>query len=436
MRAGRHTTAALAETTGASTVCGSCRPQLGQLVGQEGWTPVMLLEEFEVVEGIRSFRFAPYDNIFKAAKPGQHVIIQACLDGQWVQRPYTLTSPAGETRYREITVRREPLGYFSNWLFDQRQEQPLLRLSEPQGEYVADLTEARPIVCLVAGIGVTPALAILRSSLREGATAPLLIDYCVNKRSQIIYQEELQRAAAEHPNATVRFRVTTESGRITQADIAEITRQYPGARYYLCGPVGYQTAVSAYLAGSGVPAASINIEKFTPVGGSPAARADDQRNDQVFLTIGLVLTAAFLLQAAFQIKWPWLENLQAVESYKRWSGLALLLYMGGQWLLPYLRLSGRFQAAARHYRLHQRQGALLPLVYYFHATTFGYAYLLALSSAFFATIVLAFLEPDRVVRQGRGRQQYALAWLATHVALSVLIVALVIYHIFVVFFYQ
>jgi hypothetical protein len=109
--------------------------------------------------------------------------------------------------------------------------------------------------------------------------------------------------------------------------------------------------------------------------------------------------------------------------------------MAGQWLLPYLRLNGRFKAAARHYRLHKRQGAFLPLVYYFHATTFGYAYLLALSCAFFANIVLAYLEPDRVARTN-GRQRYTFAWLATHVVLSVLIVALIIYHIFVVFYYQ
>lgn len=433
--AGSHTADALAETTGASTVCGSCRPQLGRIVGQEGWTPVMLLEEFEVVEGIRSFRFAPYDNVFKAAKPGQHVIIQAYLDGKWVQRPYTISSPAGETRYREITIKREPFGYFSNWLFDRRQEQALLRLSNPQGEYIADLTDVQPIVCLVAGIGVTPALAILRSSLQEGNTTPLLIDYCVRRRSQLIYQEELQRAASENAHVAVRFRVTEEDSRISQADIDQIRQQHPGARYYICGPDSYRKAVSSYLAHSDVPTASINIEEFTPVGGSPAARTAEQRTDQVFMTIGLILVAAFLLQALFQIKWPWLENIQVLESYKRWSGLGLLLYMGGQWILPYLRFNGRFKAAARHYRLHKRQGAFMPLVYYFHSTAFGYGYLLALSSFLFANLVLGFLEPGVAARPA-FRQRYSFVWLATHVALSVLIMALVAYHIFVVFYYQ
>ncbi|MBA3532535.1 MAG: cyclic nucleotide-binding domain-containing protein [Ardenticatenales bacterium] len=430
---GCPTVASLAETTGASTVCGSCRPLLQELVGHESWTPVMVLDEFEVVQGVRSFRFAPYNTSLKRALPGQHVVVQARIDGRWVQRPYTISSPTNETSYREITVKREPLGYFSNWLFDRPHHNTLLRLSDPQGEYIADLTQPQPIVCLVAGIGLTPALAILRSALGEEKIPPIHIDYSVTSHDLIVYRDELERAAQTREEVTVRFRITREEGRLGQKDVAEIVQCYPGARFYICGPATYLTDVEQYLLNNNVPATSIEIEEFKPIG-EPALSTATRSLERSWLLLGAGLLLAFVVQESLQLKIAWLENLQSMETYKRWSGVGLLGFMAAQWILPYLRLTGQLRLAARHYHLHKRQGMLAPLVYFFHSTGMGYAYLLVLSSVFFANLVLGLLDPDTVVKPEQ-RKSYGFYWLLLHVALSVALVALIGYHIFIVFYY-
>src|SRR5262249_25145432 len=148
---------------------------------------------------VRSFRFVPArgTNGEKPAPlttclPGQHVILAARINGQWVCRPYTLTSPAGETAYREVTVKREPHGHFSSWLFDRAGVGAELRLSHPQGDFWADLKQPEPLICLVAGIGMTPALAIARSLADAAAGTPLHIDYSARFERDFVYRKELE----------------------------------------------------------------------------------------------------------------------------------------------------------------------------------------------------------------------------------------------------
>ncbi len=151
--------------------------------------------------------------------------------------------------------------------------------------------------------------------------------------------------------------------------------------------------------------------------------------------LGLLLFLAFAAQAAFQLKWPWLQTLQMGESYQHWSGLLLTLYLAAQFILPVIRARGHVQAVARHHHLHKLQGAFAPLVYYIHTTSLGYTYLLVLSIVYFANFLLGLCNQD-IVRDPERKPRYLHYWLAPHAGLSILTVALVIYHLYVVFAYQ
>jgi ferredoxin-NADP reductase/CRP-like cAMP-binding protein len=432
---GGRTVEDLVEATGASTVCGSCKVRLQEMVGQSSWTPVMLSEMIDVSPDIRTFRWVPYQGNLKPAMPAQHIVIQAHIDGKWVERPYTISSPATETGYREITVKREPQGYFSRWLFEQRRDDALIRISDPQGNYYADLARPNPIVCFVAGIGVTPALAICRTVIREGFKQRLHVDYSVSLRDQFAYADEFREAASKHDNIDLTLRVTKEDGRITPEHVKKLVNDYPQAEFYICGPHAFQTTVEKYLVGARVPQKRIHIEEFTPVGGKAAAAAKAATPSRTYVYVGLALFAAFALQDLLGLKWPWLEAVQAGESYKRWSGLALTGFMAAQWYLPLLRAQGKLRESARFYPLHKYLGVLAPLFFFIHSTRFGYAYLLMLSSVFFANIVLGIFNKE-LVSDPERRKTYSQYWMILHVTLSVLTVSLLIYHIFMAFYYD
>ena len=269
---GGQTVAALSDATGAGTVCGACRLLLAEMVGRADWTPVIVSEEIPVTSDSRTFRFTPCATELKPAKPGQHIIVQTQMEGNWIQRAYTLTSASSETDYHEITVKREQQGLFSRWMFYNRRENALIRISCPQGDYYLEKDEKRPIVCLVAGIGVTPALAMCRSVIREETGQHLQIHYSASTQDRFAYRDELQAAAENHPKIHLTLRVTREEGRLTQADVEQLVQDAPEALFYLCGPGPYLRSVEEYLTASGVPADSIRIEAFTHAGGPPTRK--------------------------------------------------------------------------------------------------------------------------------------------------------------------
>ncbi|MEZ0369756.1 MAG: nitric oxide synthase oxygenase [Candidatus Sericytochromatia bacterium] len=270
---GCATAETLSERTGAGSVCGGCVPRLKEMVGRPDWTPVVCSEVLPQSEQVRSFRLRPLSGEIKPALPGQHIVIQARIDDDWVQRPYTLSSAAGETEYYEITVKREEYGLFSGWMFDHLHEDTMLRVSSPQGKYLLDMSAECPVVCLVAGIGVTPALAMMRTLIAAGAARRLHVDYSCTQRSQFVCDDEFEHAADVHPSITYSSRCTSEDGRLQGAHLAALVAEMPDAVYYLCGPDAYQSGVRALLGELDVPAERIQVEEFTPQGGKPVRQA-------------------------------------------------------------------------------------------------------------------------------------------------------------------
>lgn len=151
--------------------------------------------------------------------------------------------------------------------------------------------------------------------------------------------------------------------------------------------------------------------------------------------VGLGLTVVFLLQALWQLHWDWLMTLQQNELYQQWSGLLLAFYLAGQFLLPLARRYGNRQLQRRYYHWHHWQGAFAPLIYYFHSMRIGYAYLLVLSIVYFANILVGLFSAE-VVRKYVTFRHYSYYWLIVHISLSLLTVALVVYHIYIVLAYS
>ncbi|MBW3630016.1 MAG: (2Fe-2S)-binding protein [Gemmatimonadetes bacterium] len=125
----------LACETGVTTVCGGCTPRVSALLGVGSGFRVRLAEVRGISPGVRSFRFEPLDPAreLRPALPGQHIVVSGTIRGRLVSRPYTLTSPAGEQEFHEISVKREPDGLFSMWLFSDRRPATMPSTSPSRG---------------------------------------------------------------------------------------------------------------------------------------------------------------------------------------------------------------------------------------------------------------------------------------------------------------
>src|SRR5262249_41663686 len=156
------------------------------------------------------------------------------IDGDVVQRPYTLTSTGEPEEAYEITVKREPHGVLSRWLFDRAGERTTVEISRPQGTFCWDVDHGGDVVCMVAGIGVTPAIAMMRAKLRRGGPGRLLIHYSVRDGSKAAFGDELRTVPAGR-GITVRVWETGRHGRTGDDAVRGLVSEFPDARFFVCG---------------------------------------------------------------------------------------------------------------------------------------------------------------------------------------------------------
>jgi nitric-oxide synthase len=265
----------LGELTDAGTVCGGCRPRLAELLGQSAWTPARITAVTSLSDEVRVIRFEPWSGEFKAARPGQHVVLEALINGNWVRRSYTLTTPAsvqrdGTAAYHEITIKRESLGLLSPRLFGREAERLLFKLSKPQGEFCPPEHGAAPLVYIVAGIGVTPALAACRALDKLGTDRRVTVDYSARNDTELTHALELSALAAATPALTLHMRLTATEGRLSKATLAAYVTKNPGGIFFVCGPDAFDHFVIETLRQLGVPDERLLIERFTASGAPPA----------------------------------------------------------------------------------------------------------------------------------------------------------------------
>jgi len=412
--------------SGVGSVCTGCHPLIREINGEVIWTPVKLTAIKKISDDARSYRFESKEGAFHPAKAGQHIIVQAYINGVWELRRYTLTTAAEETAYREIAVQRESSGKFSSWLHRISVDENLIRISQPVGDVTPDLVSCKPLICLVGGIGVTPAISLIRSIARkQGSSRQIILDYSALNDARLVFKGELQAFAEQNDNIIVNFRTTDKDGFINQDDINGLVQKYPESEFYLCGPPSFTNAVTAYLDDADIDEKRISIERFSAP--EPAKVNQSKR----YFYLGLALFMAFVMQDVAQLKMAWLENLQINETYKIYSGLFVVLYMISQFVMSYNKSCEAPHASAATYQQHKFMGALAPLVFYVHSTQFGVAYLLMLSLVYFGNFLLGLFNHERI-KEPIKRIRYFKYWLPTHIVFSVLSLALIGFHIFVV----
>jgi hypothetical protein len=149
---------------------------------------------------------------------------------------------------------------------------------------------------------------------------------------------------------------------------------------------------------------------------------------------GLILLSAFFLQFFLKLEWSWLLELQQQEMYKRWSGLVLALFIVFQWVLTLTRVVKKFRKYAMSMQtIHKWLGAVSPLFFYVHSMTLGYGYLVLLSYIFFSNTLLGYLNLDVIKNNSDTLFK---GWMIAHVALSIIVSVMMVFHITMVFYYK
>lgn len=244
------------------------------------WRPFRVAHIVKESASITSFHLEPADGaglpLFRA---GQHLPIRLrpSPDGPAVIRTYTLSVAPADGSFR-ISVKRE--GAASRYLHDRVAVGDLIEARAPAGEFTVDAGEARPLVLLSAGVGITPMLAMLRHVVFEGLRTRQLrptwfIHGARTKADQAFRKElaELSRLAQgaiqvvralSQPEADAVQGVDYElQGRI-DTELLKTILPLDDYDFYLCGPASFTQALYDGLRRLRILDDRIHAEAFGP----------------------------------------------------------------------------------------------------------------------------------------------------------------------------
>lgn len=254
------------------------------------WRPLRVTRIIDESAGIRSFWFEPADGAgLPGFKAGQHLPVRLSVKGQAkpVIRTYSLSSAPSDDFFR-ISVKRD--GLVSGHLHDELKVGDLIEARAPQGRFVVDTQERRPLVLLGAGIGVTPMLSMLREVIYQGKRTrrmrPTWFIQSARRLVDLAFREELDTLIASAGNQLTAVRLLSQpesparpgqdihlTGRI-DLDLLKKLLPFNDFDFYVCGPASFTQGLYDELRAMHIRDERIHAETFGP---STLKRTGDQQ---------------------------------------------------------------------------------------------------------------------------------------------------------------
>ncbi|MFK3971703.1 pyridoxamine 5'-phosphate oxidase family protein [Pseudomonas sp. NPDC087358] len=247
---------------------------------RDQWRPLRVVRIADESAAIRSFYFEPADGAgLPAFKAGQHLPLRLSLEGHGkpVIRTYSLSSAPSDDFFR-ISVKRD--GLISAHLHDALKVGDLIDARAPQGSFVVDPQERRPLVLLGAGIGVTPMLSMLREVIYEGKRTrhmrPTWFIQSARRLVDLAFREELDTLIARAGDSLTAVRLLSQpeslarpgedfhlAGRI-DLNLLKALLPFNDFDFYVCGPASFTQGLYDELRAMHVRDARIHAETFGP----------------------------------------------------------------------------------------------------------------------------------------------------------------------------
>lgn len=189
-----------------------------------------------------------------------------------MERPYTISHvPEGDNELT-ITIKRDRLGLFTNWLYNQSAASFTVNISQPQGRFLLNEDESIPALCFAGGIGVTPFITFASWLERNQSQKKMHLIYTALKESDFIAKDVFKEISAKKPDFTVNYRTTEEDGYLTESEISAANQSNPDAEIYICGPKPFLNLLNDIFNKLNIPRDKIYEEEFVHAGQSPATQ--------------------------------------------------------------------------------------------------------------------------------------------------------------------
>lgn len=158
-----------------------------------------------------------------------------------------------------------------------------------------------------------------------------------------------------------------------------------------------------------------------------------RKHNKPFFFLGIFCCALLITHYFIPVQWQTLMELQSNDLYKQLSGFTMLAFVLLQWRLAHLKTMQRIIAARSNLKTHQWIGALAPLLIFLHSMQTGHAHQTALLYLFIAAIITGLLSFHTIKIR---KQWFIVGWTIVHITLATAVLALMAFHIYVVYWYS
>jgi ferredoxin-NADP reductase len=178
---------------------------------------------------VKTFTLMP-NQLWKGMAPGQYITVKAKVEGEEVQRNYSL-SPMDEDGCFTITVKRVAGGKLSPWLHSHVEPGMVLPIEQPQGRFV--YRQQSKVLFICAGAGITPCYSMLHELMGRTMRPDMAADQ-----------------AGHFAPA------------LTADNIEQLLPDFRERDIYLCGPQGFMDKMVGILKDKGYDLDKLDTERF------------------------------------------------------------------------------------------------------------------------------------------------------------------------------
>jgi ferredoxin-NADP reductase/DMSO/TMAO reductase YedYZ heme-binding membrane subunit len=237
---------------------------------------------FDETHDVRTFRLvSPSGGALPFThRPGQYLNISLSIEGQRVNRSYTIASAPTHRDYCEITVKKAGDGWASRHLHETLRAGVVVKVSAPAGRFVFDGEGSARVLLLAGGVGITPLMAMVRTLADRAWRGRIDLIYSVKTEGDIVFRRELEDLARRFPGLHLCVTLTREPeksawtgerGPITAELLQRVVPDLGSVPIYLCGPAPMMASMKTRLMELGSPAANLHVEAFVSPPQAPAA---------------------------------------------------------------------------------------------------------------------------------------------------------------------
>ncbi|KAL5495457.1 CBR1 [Sanghuangporus weigelae] len=253
------------------------RPRKKPVLDPSEWKEFPLVAKFTVSPNTALYRFAlsrPDDVL--GLPIGQHISVQAEINGKQIMRSYTPTSSDDDLGHFDLLVKTYEKGNISRYI-GQLKIGDKVRIKGPKGQFKYHPSLTREIGMIAGGTGITPMLQIVRAALKNPLDrTKLSLIYANVNTEDILLRAELDELAERHKDRFKVYYVLNNpppnwKGGVGFVTKDQIERHLPptdhNIKILMCGPPPMMTAMKKHL----------DELKY------PAPRTVSKLEDQVFM---------------------------------------------------------------------------------------------------------------------------------------------------------